>query len=312
MFHVKPDDVDIAAAIAGFVRRWSLPPTAAERLERLASLVSSDASAPTTVQRADPGAGGSPRRFARRAGVARRRLARGRDRRPRLRGGLPRACRSRSRCPAVGCRSSRATPVSASSSSARPPSASWTTSSWSGSGLSCGEPGSITATSSSRVRSRRCRSSPSTPLRCCVSVDRWLPGAAGAIRPTRRPGHARPCQLGLEPRAPVAVKPYPAAEHRHLHVLVKVARPRRSSRVARAWRRSTHSAAERGPFGRYASLAGCRGRAEGARRGVPAMASRRPRASERPGSGERGLTAGSAGTSASCWRMFAVNRRGSR
>jgi 16S rRNA (guanine527-N7)-methyltransferase len=30
-------------------------------------------------------------------------------------------------------------------------------------------------------------------------------------------------QLGLEPRPPVAVKPYAAAEHRHLHVLVKVA-----------------------------------------------------------------------------------------
>jgi 16S rRNA (guanine527-N7)-methyltransferase len=29
-------------------------------------------------------------------------------------------------------------------------------------------------------------------------------------------------QLGLEPRPPVAVKPYPAAEHRHLHLLVKV------------------------------------------------------------------------------------------
>jgi 16S rRNA (guanine527-N7)-methyltransferase len=29
-------------------------------------------------------------------------------------------------------------------------------------------------------------------------------------------------QLGLEPRPPVAVKPYPAAEHRHLHVFAKV------------------------------------------------------------------------------------------
>ena len=46
---MKSDDVDVAAAIEGFVRRWSLPPTATERLERLASLVSSDASAPTTV-----------------------------------------------------------------------------------------------------------------------------------------------------------------------------------------------------------------------------------------------------------------------
>jgi 16S rRNA (guanine527-N7)-methyltransferase len=28
-------------------------------------------------------------------------------------------------------------------------------------------------------------------------------------------------QLGLEAREPVAVRPYPAAEHRHLHVMVK-------------------------------------------------------------------------------------------
>ena len=49
-FHVKPDDVDVAEVVAGFARRWSLPPTAANRLERRASLVSSDASAPTTVQ----------------------------------------------------------------------------------------------------------------------------------------------------------------------------------------------------------------------------------------------------------------------
>src|ERR1700753_3909693 len=50
MFHVKSDGVDVAAAVAGFSRRWSLPPTAADRLERLVSLVSSDASAPTSVQ----------------------------------------------------------------------------------------------------------------------------------------------------------------------------------------------------------------------------------------------------------------------
>ena len=47
---MKSDEVDIAAAVAGFTRRWSLPPAAAGRLERLASLMSSDASAPTTVQ----------------------------------------------------------------------------------------------------------------------------------------------------------------------------------------------------------------------------------------------------------------------
>jgi len=30
-------------------------------------------------------------------------------------------------------------------------------------------------------------------------------------------------QLGLEPRSPIAVSPYESAEHRHLHVMVKVA-----------------------------------------------------------------------------------------
>ncbi|MFZ0385105.1 MAG: 16S rRNA (guanine(527)-N(7))-methyltransferase RsmG [Solirubrobacteraceae bacterium] len=41
--------MDIDAAVAGFVRRWALPAAAADRLQRLASLVSVDASAPTTV-----------------------------------------------------------------------------------------------------------------------------------------------------------------------------------------------------------------------------------------------------------------------
>jgi 16S rRNA (guanine527-N7)-methyltransferase len=36
-------------SIESLTKRWSLPPTAAARLERLAALVSSDASAPTTV-----------------------------------------------------------------------------------------------------------------------------------------------------------------------------------------------------------------------------------------------------------------------
>jgi 16S rRNA (guanine527-N7)-methyltransferase len=49
MFHVKSDGVDIAATVAGFTRRWSLPPNAAERLERLVEMVGSDGSAPTTV-----------------------------------------------------------------------------------------------------------------------------------------------------------------------------------------------------------------------------------------------------------------------
>jgi 16S rRNA (guanine527-N7)-methyltransferase len=50
VFHVKSDQVDVAATIAGFVRRWSLPPGAADRLARLVELLSSDGSAPTTVQ----------------------------------------------------------------------------------------------------------------------------------------------------------------------------------------------------------------------------------------------------------------------
>ena len=40
----------LPVSIVSLTKRWSLPPTAAARLERLASLVSSDASAPTTVQ----------------------------------------------------------------------------------------------------------------------------------------------------------------------------------------------------------------------------------------------------------------------
>jgi 16S rRNA (guanine527-N7)-methyltransferase len=40
----------LPVSIGSLTKRWSLPPTAAARLARLASLVSSDASAPTTVQ----------------------------------------------------------------------------------------------------------------------------------------------------------------------------------------------------------------------------------------------------------------------
>src|ERR1700744_6506328 len=50
MFHVKSEDADIAPAVAGFVRRGSRPPPAAAGLELLAALVSSNASAPTSVQ----------------------------------------------------------------------------------------------------------------------------------------------------------------------------------------------------------------------------------------------------------------------
>ena len=43
-------DADIGAVVAEYARRWALSATAADRLERLVRLVSSDASAPTTVQ----------------------------------------------------------------------------------------------------------------------------------------------------------------------------------------------------------------------------------------------------------------------
>jgi 16S rRNA (guanine527-N7)-methyltransferase len=49
VFHVKSDELDISATLAGFARRWSLPEAAPARLERLLSLVSSDRFAPTTV-----------------------------------------------------------------------------------------------------------------------------------------------------------------------------------------------------------------------------------------------------------------------
>jgi 16S rRNA (guanine527-N7)-methyltransferase len=42
--------VTTRSSIDSLVKRWSLPPAAADGLERLATLVSSDASAPTTVQ----------------------------------------------------------------------------------------------------------------------------------------------------------------------------------------------------------------------------------------------------------------------
>jgi len=47
---VKSDELDIPAALAALARRWSLPEAAAGSLERLVSLIGSDGSAPTTVQ----------------------------------------------------------------------------------------------------------------------------------------------------------------------------------------------------------------------------------------------------------------------
>jgi 16S rRNA (guanine527-N7)-methyltransferase len=47
---VKSDELDIPAALTTFARRWSLPQAATGRLERLVSLICSDGAAPTAVQ----------------------------------------------------------------------------------------------------------------------------------------------------------------------------------------------------------------------------------------------------------------------
>jgi 16S rRNA (guanine527-N7)-methyltransferase len=218
---VKSDDAGIDAAIAGLARRWSLPPGATDRLERLASLVSSDASAPTTVHEptrvledhladslvalelravvwhaaeiADLGAG---------AGFP----------------GLPLAI-------------------------ALPGSRLWLVES---NERKCQFlRRAVTACELDNVEVVRARAElwRAGLDRCDVVVARALAplpvvaeyaapllhvgGSLVAWRGRRDPvdeaaGARAALQLGLEPRAPVAVKPYPAAEHRHLHVLVKV------------------------------------------------------------------------------------------
>jgi 16S rRNA (guanine527-N7)-methyltransferase len=222
MFHVKSDDVDIAAAAAGFVRRWSLPPAAADRLEQLARLISSDASAPTTVydptrvledhladslvalelrdvvwheaEIADLGAGpgfpGLPLAIA----LPGSRLS--------LVESNARKCQFLERA-AAECELDNVAVV--------------------------------------RERAELWRAGLD---RCDVVVARALAplpvvaeyaapllrvgGSLVAWRGRRDPvdeaaGARAATQLGLAPRAPVAVTPYPAAEHRHLHVMVKVA-----------------------------------------------------------------------------------------
>lgn len=219
---MKPDGVDIGAAVAGFVRRWSLPAAAADRLERLAWLVSSDASAPTTVQEptrvledhladslvalelpdvvwheakiADLGAGpGFP--------------------------GLPLA---------IALPGSRLSLVESNARKCQ----------FLERAVAECELDNVEVV---RERAELWRAGLD---RCDVVVARALAplpvvaeyaapllrvgGSLVAWRGRRDPvdeaaGARAALQLGLEPRAPVAVEPYPAAEHRHLHVMVKVA-----------------------------------------------------------------------------------------
>jgi 16S rRNA (guanine527-N7)-methyltransferase len=221
MFHVKSDDVDIGGAIAGFTRRWSLPPTAADRLRRLATLVSSDASAPTTVREptrvledhladslvalelrdvlwheaeiADLGAGagfpGLPLAIA----LPGSRLS--------LVESNARKCEFLARA-AAACELDNVDVV-------RERVELWR------SGLNHCDVVTARALAPLAVVAEYA----APLLRVGGSLVAWR----GRRDPTDEAAGARAAlHLGLEPRAPVAVKPYPAAERRHLHVLVKV------------------------------------------------------------------------------------------
>ena len=222
MFHVKSDDVEIAAAVAALVRRWSLPPAATDQLERLLSLVSSDGSAPTTVHEpirvledhladslvalelrdvvwheaeiADLGAGagfpGLPLAIA----LPGSRLS--------LVESNARKCLFLTRA-AAACELDNVDVV-------RERAELWRA------GIDHCDvviaralaPLSVVAEYAAPL------------LRLGGSLVAWR----GRRDPADEAAAARAApQLGLKPRAPVAVTPYPAAEHRHLHVLVKVA-----------------------------------------------------------------------------------------
>jgi 16S rRNA (guanine527-N7)-methyltransferase len=219
---VKTDDLDIAAAVAGFARRWSLPAAAGDRLERLASLVSFDASAPTTVQEparvlddhladslvalelrdvvwheaeiADLGAGagfpGLPLAIA----LPGSRLS--------LVESNARKCQFLARAVAE-CELDNVEVV-------RERAELWRA------GLDHCDVVVARALAPLPVVAEYA----APLLRVGSSLVAWR----GRRDPADEAAAARAAlQLGLEPRAPVAVKPYPAAEHRHLHVFVKVA-----------------------------------------------------------------------------------------
>lgn len=219
---MKSDDADIGAVVAEYARRWALSATAADRLERLARLVSSDASAPTTVQEptrvledhladslvalelrgivwqeaeiADLGAGagfpGLPLAIA--LPGSRLWLVESNERKCQFlrhavaECGLDNVEVVRERVELWRAGLGRCDLIVARALAPLPVVAEY-----------------------------------AAPL---LHVDGSLVAWRGRRDPVDEAAGARAAlQLGLEPRPPLAVKPYPAAEHRHLHVLVKVA-----------------------------------------------------------------------------------------